>query len=258
MEMWDPVTGKGRFFSDSGNAVTQQALSVPTYTFGSNNNQTQLTVFANASPTSSWFINYWISVTPTKIVIVLRGDPANTGVINMLTFQKTTALTSNEKNTWQCFCSTSFTYCALNSGMALISGRYVYDSPYWGRTTFGTNSNYQESIWTATTQNSQAQTSCNLSYITPLGSNPLGADGKWWLSTLYSYTGRGGADTAGGYTSITRTSGWKGKIRGIWAISSDNWSSLDELVDGVNTYLLVTLTSNLANTGATSYAILEE
>jgi len=81
------------------------------------------------------------------------------------------------------------------------------------------------------------------------------------LYPIYTEHQKGGYDTSGTFTNQNRSSGLKAKLRGIWASGSDNWSSLDELVDGSNTYLLVATSQQSFGASSASInnlAILEE
>jgi len=243
IEFWDGSTQKGRFISCLGWAAA-------TIAYDSSHTIT-MSPF-NGSPPGSTFINYWISVKADKIVMVLRGDPGNSGIYQAWTYQKATSLFVEEKLPWVC--------CAQNSGSNgmrtthLYPTAFGYITPYWGRATFGYDTQHHDAVLNG----ALAGTTYTLNNFL---SQYLFENQKWVLYPIYTEHQKGGYDTSGTFTNQNRSSGLKAKLRGIWASGSDNWSSLDELVDGSNTYLLVATSQGSFGASSASInnlAILEE
>ena len=256
MEFWDPIRQKGRAMCITTGATNAPINSQSRYS-------TPMVALFTGSPLSTYYVNYWISVKADKIVLIMRGDPANGGLMSMFTFQKTTAINSAvDKNTWMMF-NTGSNVGSYNSyfGAALVSERWVYETPYWGPTTFGplvsVAPNYHVGIWGygAIDQGGGGANLTSMQSFT--ATNPMSTDKKWWLYTLYTSSPRGGYDASLNFTTLTRSTGWRSLLRGIYGMGVDNWSSLDELVDGSNTYLLVTVWQALGG-AYSNLAVLEE
>ena len=56
--------------------------------------------------------------------------------------------------------------------------------------------------------------------------------------------------------SHSRPTGIRGKIPGLFAVADDNFTSLDELIDASNTYLLIIPTTNWSSNIGMSYVAL--
>lgn len=239
IEFWDATAHKGR------NVGSYGATTAPVY---STAYDARIQIF-NGVITGATYVNFWISVKKDKIVIVLRGDPGNLGYIGWFTFQSATALTATEKNNW-----------VVGSSSWPILGPYIayhytLDKPQWGLTGYGSlaSSPNIRAIYPAASSGQPAGLACISSFPT---CNPGNMDDKWWLYAIYVQSNYGGKDTSGNYTSSYRQTGYRFSLNGMWAIGQDNWSSLDELVDGGDTYLLVQPSVTIIS--SCGQAILEE
>lgn len=246
-EFWDGTNQKGK---NVGNLMTAGTVN---FVCSGSPGPPGVQLFTSSTPTSSWFVNYWISVKADKLVLVLRGDPGNAGMTAVLTFQKGTALHTGDTHPW--FFSLANAY-SLGIYQSFMWEQHVYDKPYWGTSDFGTANSTRDAGWGINNGQSTYGNLLNTA-LTNVQANPEAFDRKWWLYKLYGVSNRGNKDSGGNYSAIARKGGPRMTVRGIYSLANDNFSHLDELVDGGTTYLLVQATGTMAGSDS-NLAILEE
>jgi hypothetical protein len=248
-EFWDGTALKGRFMSSSRltDVVPAYAYNTPPYAPAAQ--------LFSGTPGAAVYINYWISVKEDKIVLVLRGDPGNGGYLQCITFQRATPLSARETEPWVVVSPASH-----GRVVHLQTGTFTLDYPYWGMTLFGASSAhpYARNI-TFQTAGDPASAG-DLVYLTGFSSTlPQTLDTVWPLLPILTAHRFGGKDTGGSYTSMNSATGLRSTLRGVWLVPTAGWASLDELVDGGDTYLLLSLQMGLANLNELKYlAVLEE
>ena len=173
MDYWDVTNQMPR------NACNGTASSLPV---GTSNG---IAAAFTSAPTSSAYINYWISVKPTKIIILVKGDNGQgLSQERVGTFQRYTPyFAAIDKNPWAIVTQGNST--DINSQFA-VTGRMIYDYPYYGHVKFTNTTAY---VWNSFTSPSD-YTAFNLTG--EIAANPNAMDGKWWLYTLLITSGRGG------------------------------------------------------------------
>lgn len=251
-EWWDGTLAVGRAVIDSAAGKTDLNTVNP---YG--------TLFTGTGQPGSTFINFWITVKQDKIILILRGDTGQGGLTTVWTFQRYTNLPITDKHPWMFMGDGSQT----RSGCFLVSHKFVYDTPYWGDPTI--------SIGVIGGPFCVSQTELAASFnllFTGLSredlagvpripdNNPNSWDQRWWLYTMYVHASKGGGNISGVFDA-TKDGPIRGKTRGIFAVAFDNFANLDELIDGSNTYLLVTPSSRFGADQGGSYnavAVLEE
>jgi hypothetical protein len=240
LEFWDPVRGYGKGIFGGANAAGTTAAAVFTATQGVSIN---VTVSSGAN-----YINYWMSVKPEKVIILLRGDPGNSGTYSVVSLQKYTPQETADKEPW------CLENCVTvgNTGSGFMHPWFTYDYPYWGPTSSIGQGSDSGRLW-----NSFGPSSAP-SQVPAINPNTPGL--KWYLWPIWLLSRSGGKNTSGVYSNVAGTeAGWLGYLLGIYAINATGWSFLDELVSGADTYLLVALTGSLfIGGGAANFAIKEE
>lgn len=251
MGFWDPILAVGRdVLTTAGLKTTLNT----TLSYGQ--------LFTGAAQPGTTFINFWISCETSKIVMVFRGDTGQSGRLIVLTFQRYTPLVTADK--WPWIFIPDGSAAATNGGSHLITSKYVYENLYYGNpaTSLGvisltkyfgpqpTASNYR--VKNVSISDSAAPTDTG-KFMPQQNPNPY--DLRHWLYALYNATSHGG----GGITGIfdaTKAGPIRGKLRGIFALGNDNFTSLDELIDASATYLLaVPTTVYMTSQGQTWTAI---
>jgi hypothetical protein len=227
MEFWDPVNSVGRFVLTT-NPIKTTLNSTTSYG----------KLFTGVAQAGSTFINFWISVATDKLVIVLRGDTGQSGLLTVLTFQRYTVLVSADKWPWL-FIPDGSVGSLVGGGM-LVMSKYNYEQPYYGlgsaslgSISFPVYYGPQTGVGPILTGISSDNTG-----FMPL-QNPNSFDLRWWLYSVYVRGLKGGSNLVGTFDG-TKAQPIRGKLVGIFAVAQDNFTSLDELVDGSNTYLLIT------------------
>ncbi len=241
MEVWDATLAAGRF-------VLTTAAS-PKTTLNTTVSYAQL--FTGAAQPGSTFINFWISCTATKIVMVFRGDPGQSGRLVVLTLQKYSTLVSADKWPWIFVADGSVT--ASSGGAILVSSKYVYEQPYWGSPAVSMGVinlpfYYGPQPIGSAFQLKLAGISIDASPTASAGAamprqNPNNWDLRHWLYAIYVAANLGGSNISGTFDSA-KAQALRGKLQGIFGVANDNFSSLDTLVDGSSTYLLIIPTSS--------------
>jgi hypothetical protein len=232
MDFWDPVLGAGRF--------VLQSTGTPKTTINTTESFGQL--FTGAAQPGSTFINFWISVKSDKIVMVFRGDTGQSGRAVVLTYQRYTTLVTSDKWPWL-FVGDGSIGGSRGGGIAVMS-KYNYEQPYYGLGSVSLGSISLPVYYGPQTTVGPIVTGItNESTGTMPDQNPNNWDLRWWLYSIYIRALLGGSNLAGTFDA-TRPQAIRGKLRGIFAVANDNFTSLDELVDGASTYLLVVPTSN--------------
>ena len=202
-------------------------------------------LFTGAAQPGTTFINFWLSIETSKIVMVFRGDTGQSGRLIVLTFQRYTPLVTADK--WPWIFIPDGSAAASNGGSHLITSKYVYEQPYYGSPStslgvisltkyFGpqpTGSSYR--VRNASITDSAAPTDTG-KFMPQQNPNPY--DLRHWLYTLYNATSHGGGNLLGTFDA-TKAGPIRGKLRGIFALGNDNFASLDELIDASATFLLV-------------------
>ena len=261
------LTGAPMDFWDATLAAGRHVLTTAAQKTTLNTTLSYAQLFTGAAQAGSTFINFWISCTASKIVMIFRGDTGQSGRLVVMTFQKYTTLVTADKWPWVFLPDGSS--AGSNGGAFLVSSKYTYEQPYYGSpsTSLGviTLTNYFGPQPTTgnmrirdTGITDTAAATSNSSFMPQ--QNPNNWDLRWWLYSLYLTTSHGGSNLAGTFDS-TKAAGIRGKYRGMFALANDNFTSLDELVDASTTYLLVMPTTAFSSSQGqswTSVSILEE
>lgn len=249
MDAWDATLDNGRY-------VMQFTTSASGPKIVPNTTQAFGRLFTGAAQAGTTFINFWISVKQDKIVVVLRGDPGQSGLTVFFTLQRYTPLVAADVWPWMFFCSAADQ--ATNGFASLyVTSKYTYEQPYHGdpAVTFVSQQLIQ-AFWVSTATGTASAAGVSGIGTTLPDQNPNNWDLRWWLYALYATAGRGGSNLTGTFDS-SKESGLRGKIQGIYALADDNFNNLDELADSSGTYLLIVPTTPLGTGGATeSYAAL--
>lgn len=242
----DPVSGSPRLALSQTNG--SQGSAYATSTSAANR-------LFSANQSSTTFINYWISVKQNKIVIATRGDTGVTTFTNFMTFQ---TITPNDvmydKVAWG-MTGSSFSNNYLLYGSALP---YAYPKS-WGRTNAITNGIATHcQYWNYANAASINFGPSNLPSVAPNCFN----GNRWSFFRIFPYGVTYGWDYTIPDWNGSRHQGTRGYWNGFAALWPDNLTNLDEIVDGANTYLVVSASSNIPGfsiSGWTNYyAILEE
>lgn len=250
MQFWDATLTAGR------NVLTTAASQKTSL----NTTVSYAQLFTGAGQAGSTFINFWISVTASKIVMVFRGDSGQSGRIVVLTFQRYTPMVTADKWPWIFLADGSIT--ATSGGAHLISSKLVYENPYWGAPSVSpgsiilpmyygpqpTGSAFQAKMIGVA---NDASPTSNAGAVMPR-QNPNNWDLRWWLYSLYNHANLGGSNLGGTFDSA-KAQAIRGKLQGLFAVANDNFASLDELVDGSSTYLLVIPTTGFGGSQGQSY-----
>lgn len=249
MNFWDPATAVGRgVLSTAGLKTTL------------NTTLSYAQLFTGAAQPGTTFINFWISCVTSKVVMVFRGDTGQSGRLVILTLQRYTTLVTADKWPWVFIPDGSA--AASNGGSHLITSKYVYEQPYYGSpaTSLGvislpmyfgpqpTSGNYRLRMAGITDTGAPS----SLGNTMPQ-QNPNNWDLRHWLYSVYNTASHGGSNISGTFDA-TKAMGLRGKLRGIFGIGNDNFTSLDELVDAGTTYLLVVPTTAYQSSQGQSYA----
>jgi len=252
MDVWDPTLQVGR--SVLTTATTPKTSLNTTVPYGQ--------LFTGASQAGSTFVNFWISVKSDKIVMVFRGDPGQSGRTIVSSLQRLTPLVSADALPW--FFMVDASNPTLGGPANQVSSKYVYENKYFGNPATESSlstANLSQTFWYGPVQSGTGR---------PIGTgiataglpiqNPNNWDLRWWLYSIYTYCLRGGSNLAGTFDA-TKNSGIRSRFQGIYAVASDNFSSLDELTDNSGTYLLVIPSSVFGASGSQAYtaiAVTEE
>ena len=78
-----------------------------------------------------------------------------------------------------------------------------------------------------------------MKYYTQNLLNPDTFINKWCIYPIIAYGSLYGKDESNSVYVFNRNSHFIGTMQDIYSISPNNWSSLDEIYDGVNTYLVL-------------------
>jgi len=223
MQFWDGTLASGRCVFPN---TTNGKSTLNTTTIIS-------TLFTGVAQPVTTFINYWIAVQQDKIVFIFRGDTGQGGRTAVFTYQRYTTLVTTDY--WPWF------FLGDNGAVTmsfLVSSSYTYGIPYWGNPAatltnidspfmFGNASGLAGRITgIASTEGSGLP-----------DNNPNGWDLRWWLYTIYLWAGRGGNNLAGSFDA-SKNQGIRGKLRDLFVVAEDNFTNLDQLVDGASTYRL--------------------
>ena len=204
-------------------------------------------IFSIYNPSSSIFINYWISIKPDCIILITKGDPANNGVVYLSTLQKYNSLVPDiDFMPWLYCCS--YNYSPRDVWEKSL---FTHVYPYWGNASSVTRTNAQPLYW-STTGNLITDSATSIGSI---GINPNKLDNKWYLYTKYLLNAGWQLNPSTKLWmegSSNALSAFRSVIRNFYNIANNNFSSFDELVDIGNTYLLV------VDNNSNSYAILEQ
>jgi len=264
MDAWDATLQVGRFVMQQTTGTTGPKITV-------NSTQGFGRVFTGSSQAGSTFINFWISVKSDKIVVILRGDPGQSGLTVFYTLQRYTPLVNTDTWPWVFLCSTPNPATAnFGVGALHVTSKYTYEQPYYanpanaagggGSFTF-TAAQLSQAMWQVALTSAVDQP-----VVAGIGSsmpvqNPNNFNLTWWLYSVYVRRGRGGSNLVGSFDP-SKPSAIRGKLQGVFSLATDNFTSLDELADNSGTYLLVTPSSALGSGAASesygSLAILEE
>lgn len=254
MDVWDATLQVGRFVRNAnGPTVSPQTSLNTTVSTGQ--------LFVGAAQAGSTFINFWISVKSDKIVIVLRGDPGQNGRIVVQTLQRLANPQATDKWPWL-YLFDGGAFAATSGGCQHVSSTFQYAQPYYGVPSQAMG-NISQPMWFGGGNGATAGRVVTTGIGPTAGvqtptQNPNNWDLRWWLYSLYVFRNRGGSNLVGTFDE-TKQTGISGTLQGIYSLSADNWSNLDELVDNSGTYLLVTPTSSWGQTNTyTSLAIREE
>lgn len=249
MDVWDATLGNGRW-------VLQNNAGTPKTTINTTLSYAQL--FTGAAQAGSTFINFWISVKQDKIVMAFRGDPGQTGRLVVLTFQRMTSLVGTvDKLPWV-FLPDGSTASGSTSGAFHVTSKLVYEQPYYGNPAVSIGNLtlamfYGPGATVAIVTTGIVTTSPGLP-----AQNPNNFDLRWWFYAIYANHNFGGSNLVGTFDA-SRPSGIRGKLQGLYVVASNNFTSLDELVDASGTYLLMIPTSIWGNTTSwTAITLLEE
>ena len=254
MQYWDATLSKGRGVIDA--SVGRVDLNTSTLSMGQ--------VFTGAAQAGSTFINFWITCTQDKIIIVMRGDTGQGGRTVVLSFQRYNPLVATDDWPWIWIPDGS----ANRPSAYLQPLKLYYDIPYWGSpsTTVTPGFPWYPAPSISAGNFNTLFTGLSNSSLTAGGAgkvpdqNPNPWQLRWWLYTIYLHANRGGSNLAGTF-DISKEMGIRGKLRGIFGVALDNFSNLDELIDASSTYLLVTPNTDWNNSLGSEYeavAILEE
>lgn len=248
MNFWDPTTQVGRHVLSTASPKT--TLNT-TLSYGQ--------LFTGAAQVGTTFINFWISATTSKIVMVFRGDTGQSGRLIILTLQRTTPLVTTDK--WPWIFIPDGGAAASNGGAHLISTKYVYEQPYYGSpsTSLGVISlpmffgpQPAAGVYRLRMAGITDSGAANSLGNTMPQNNPNNWDLRYWLYSIYHTASHGGGGITGVFDA-TKAMGLRGKMRGIFGIANDNFANLDELVDISATYLLVIPTTNWQSSQGQAY-----
>jgi len=199
-------------------------------------------LFNTVSPAGNLYINYWISIKPTKIVMVLQGDPANSGAtINFHTLQRCNDFYNGTQSYWRWIkAGNGKYYCTCGAKQPTT---YMRDYNYWGcpsRVSFATSSD--SILWghyLTPANEGVIGSTYGMKYYTQNLLNPDTFINKWCIYPIIAYGSLYGKDESNSVYVFNRNSHFIGTMQDIYSISPNNWSSLDEIYDGVNTYLVL-------------------
>jgi hypothetical protein len=243
MDAWDATLAVGRWVMTSSTTTPKSTVNTTLF-YGR--------VFSGVGQPTSTFINFWISVKSDKIVIILRGDPGQSGQVTMLTLQRATALVAADKHPWLFACTGSAP--STDGWFAYeVTSKYTYEQPYYG-TPATTVTSLGLAMWSGLLSSNAGRTVfAGIPTASLPIQNPNNFDLRFWLYSIYPYCLKGGSNLAGTF-DVTKNAGIRSKLQGIWVIALDNFSSLDTLADSSGNYLLFTPNSAFgAGSGSQAY-----